>query len=49
MRDGVNDDDIPDSHRFANHRENTVTLFKKMLKECDRGKRLSGQKDNIPD
>lgn len=29
MRNGVNNDDIPDSHRFANHRANTVTLLKR--------------------
>lgn len=47
MRNGIMNAVVPDSHRFANHRENTVVLFKKMLKECDRGRRLSGKKDNI--
>ncbi len=49
IRSGINEQKIPDSHRFANHRENTVTLFEKMLRECDRGRRLSGKKDNIPE
>lgn len=47
IRSGINEQKIPDSHRFANHREDTVTLFEKMLRECDRGRRLSGKKDNI--
>ena len=46
MRNGITKN-IPDRHRFAKHRENTITLFEKMLKECDRGRRLSGKKDNI--
>ncbi|MGN1193465.1 MAG: DNA cytosine methyltransferase [Dorea sp.] len=49
VRSGINEQKIPDSHRFANHRENTVTLFEKMLRESDRGRRLSGKKDNIPE
>ncbi len=47
IRSGIDDRKIPDSHRFSNHREHTITLFEKMLRECDRGKRLSGKKDNI--
>lgn len=47
IRFGINEQKVPDSHRFANHRENTVALFEKMLRECDRGRRLSGKKDNI--
>lgn len=47
IRSGTDEQKIPDSHRFAKHRENTVTLFEKMLRECDRGRRLSGKKDNI--
>lgn len=47
IRSGINEQKIPDSHRFANHRKNTITLFEKMLRECDRGRRLSGKKDNI--
>lgn len=38
---------IPDSHRYANHKAHTVELFEKMLRECDRGRRLSGKKDDI--
>ncbi len=49
IRSEINEQKIPDSHRFANHREKTVTLFEKMLRECDRGRRLSGKKDNIPE
>lgn len=49
VRSGIHEGKIPDSHRFANHREGTVTLFEKMLRECDRGRRLSGKKDKIPE
>jgi len=47
---------IPDSHRFANHRESTVENFKKLM-QCERGIQLSresrevlgvGNHDTIP-
>ena len=47
IRIGVKNLKVPDSHRFANHRAHTLTLFKKMLKDCDRGRRITGKKDNI--
>jgi len=47
IRQGLKADIMPDSHRFANHRKHTIALFQKMLKECDRGRRISGKKDKI--
>jgi len=37
MRRGV-DNAIPDSHRFANHRENTVKRFKYIQENCTQGR-----------
>ena len=37
MRMGV-DRAVPDSHRFANHRENTVERFKYIQKNCTKGR-----------
>lgn len=34
---------IADSHRFANHRKNTILIFKKILENADRNKRLDGE------
>jgi DNA (cytosine-5)-methyltransferase 1 len=34
-------DEPPDSHRFANHREDTVKRFKHILASCPRGKHIS--------
>jgi len=36
MRTGV-DRDVPDSHRFANHRKNTVKRFKYIQENCTKG------------
>ena len=33
---------IPDSHRFTNHGDETVTLFKLLLKKAERSKRIDG-------
>lgn len=41
MRKGISKNEIPDSHRFANHQDYTIKLFKKMQQECEFGKRLS--------
>lgn len=43
MREGKDGTAVPDSHRFARHNESTVNLFKTMLTECEKGKRLSTQ------
>ena len=34
--------DIPDSHRFTNHGEETVKTFKLLLKKADRSRRIDG-------
>jgi DNA (cytosine-5)-methyltransferase 1 len=36
MRRGV-DNEVPDSHRFANHRENTIKRFKYIQENCSKG------------
>jgi len=56
-RDGtISSRKIPDSHRFANHRESTIKNFEKLMK-CERGVQLSredrerlgvGNHDTIP-
>lgn len=33
---------VPDSHRFANHSEETVRLFKDLLQRAERSKRIDG-------
>ena len=47
MRLGIDEDDVPNSHRFAKHKKGTVELFERMLEECDRNKRLSPGKAKI--
>ncbi len=47
MRRGISNNEIPDSHRFANHKKETVELFMKMQKECERSKRLSTENTKI--
>ncbi len=34
---------IPDSHRFANHGEETVNLFNTLLKKAPKGKKIEGE------
>jgi len=47
MRRGV-DRDVPDSHRFANHRENTVERFKYIQENCTKGRDIGeGVKDTF--
>lgn len=41
MRRGILDTSQPDSHRFANHKKETIELFETMHKVCESGKRLS--------
>jgi DNA (cytosine-5)-methyltransferase 1 len=47
MRSGITKKAIPNSHRFANHKNTTVDLFKKIFEKCDRGKRLSPKNTNV--
>lgn len=47
MRNNLNDNLNPNSHRFAKHKRDTIKLFITMQKECERGKRLSTKNTNI--
>lgn len=47
MRLGINDNVVPNSHRYAKHKEETIKLFEKMLNECERSKRLSPKNTKI--
>ena len=40
MREGISAD-IPDSHRFTNHRPETITLFNTLLENVEKGKRIT--------
>ena len=46
MRKSFNSN-IPDSHRFAKHSENTVKLFSKLIKHTTKGKRLSEEERRL--
>lgn len=35
--------DIPDSHRFANHNPETIELFKTLLKDAPKGRKIQGK------
>ena len=39
----------PDSHRFAKHKETTISLYRQMLEKCEKGKRLSPKSTNLKD
>lgn len=47
MRKDIGRKDQPDSHRFANHKKETVELFKNMQNVCEHGKRLSTKNTNL--
>lgn len=47
MRKDVSEKSLPDSHRFAKHKRDTIKLFKKMLSECEHGKRLSKKNTSL--
>ncbi len=38
------ENDIPDSHRFAKHGKNTIQLFKNVLNNAPKGKKIEGDK-----
>ncbi|MDP8204204.1 MAG: DNA cytosine methyltransferase [Candidatus Tenebribacter mawsonii] len=42
LRDDKKKGEIPDSHRFANHSEDTIKLFNNLLKNAPIGKRIDG-------
>lgn len=44
LRRQVNQVQLPDSHRFVNHRKPTVRVFKKLLRYAEPNKRISGDK-----
>lgn len=43
MRGGITTGTIADSHRFVRHRPQIVERFRKILKECQRGKKISDE------
>lgn len=43
MRSSMQDDIIPDSHRFVNHRKSTTQVFKKILKCAEPNVRIAGK------
>lgn len=43
MRVDLESSKDPDSHRFANHGDDTVNLFKLLLKKAERNKRIDGE------
>ncbi|WP_428770517.1 DNA cytosine methyltransferase [Treponema sp. HNW] len=47
MRSGLEQENYPDSHRFAKHRYETIKLFETMQQECEHGKRLSTKNTNL--
>lgn len=47
MRLEKTDKQSPNSHRFTKHKESTVALFERMLRECERCKRLSPQNTSL--
>lgn len=47
MRKDVLDVTVPDSHRYAKHKDETTILFKKMQKVCEHGKRLSTKNTDL--
>lgn len=47
MREDISESSLLDSHRFAKHKRDTIELFKKMLSDCEHGKRLSKKNTNL--
>lgn len=43
MRLNVDIKNIPDSHRFANHRADTIRLFQTLLSQAPKGKKIEGK------
>jgi DNA (cytosine-5)-methyltransferase 1 len=47
MRINIDENIMPDSHRFAKHKVSSIKLFEKMFEECEKGKRLSPKNTNL--
>lgn len=43
MRSKVSSKNIPDSHRFANHGKETISLFRTLLIKATKGKKITGK------
>ena len=43
MRSEVSSKSIPDSHRFANHGKETISLFRALLSKAPKGKKIGGK------
>lgn len=43
MRSNVPSKSIPDSHRFANHKKETISLFQTLLSKAPKGKKIEGK------
>lgn len=41
LRSSVKDREVPDSHRFAKHREETIQLFTRLISDAPKGKKLN--------
>lgn len=43
MRSNVSPESIPDSHRFANHSKETLSLFQTLISKAPKGKKIEGK------
>jgi len=43
MRAKISESTIPDSHRFANHKQETISLFQELLSKAPKGKKIVGK------
>lgn len=43
LRNGIKENSIPDSHRFANHGNHTIELFRNLINYAPKGKKLEGK------
>lgn len=43
MRSKVSSNSIPDSHRFANHGKETISLFQTLISKAPKGKKINGK------
>lgn len=43
MRSNVSSESVPDSHRFANHGKETISLFQMLISKAPKGKKIEGK------
>ena len=43
MRTNVSKNTVPDSHRFAKHKRDTISLFQTLIKKAPKGKKIMGK------